>query len=147
MSVRVWRTKFGELNIDHLTDLDRKTIFIIIAMLWSISLHFQKWPRQSKYEIIIFDIINAHQSCAINHFFLTPFIHSHSQGNDVRWSRDSIAFDQNTCSDVVFIWRFLMFFVNCLRVQNQSVSIFVNATFLHIFNIFVSSFTFKQSLT
>ena len=68
MSVRVWRTKFGELNIDHLTDLDRKTIFIIIAMLWSISLHFQKWPRQSKYEIIIFDIIN--ESCAIKKFNL-----------------------------------------------------------------------------
>ena len=102
----------------------------LIAMLWSISLHFQKWPRQSNYEIIIFDIINAHQSCVIN---LTPFFHFHPQGKDVRWSRDSIAFDQNTCSDVVLIWRFLMFFLSIVWGCKIKASVFLSTLHFCIF--------------
>ena len=91
MSVEVWkRTKFGELNVNHLTDLDRKTIFIIIAMLWSIFLHFQKWPRQSKHEIIIFYI--THQSYVINHFVLIWFFHFSLSGKRCKMKHGQYCF-------------------------------------------------------
>ena len=109
-------------------------------------IYFQKWPRQSKYEIIIFDIINAHQFCVINHFVLIRFFLFHSQGKDVRWSRDSIAFDQNTCSDVVLIWRFLMFFCQSFEGAKSKRQYFCQRYIFAYFNIFVSSYTFKHIL-